>query len=46
VLAFHLSAQHVVSLSGIAVMYALASGLGVIGALASGWLDDRVGLRG
>ena len=46
VLAFHLQARHVVSLSLIAVMYALAMGLAAVGALASGWLYDRVGLRG
>jgi MFS family permease len=46
VLAFHLASRHVVGLSTIAVMYALAMGLGAIGALASGWLYDRVGLRG
>jgi MFS family permease len=46
VLAFHLQSRHVVSLPTIAVMYALAMGLAGLGALASGQLYDRLGLRG
>jgi MFS family permease len=46
VLAYHLEVQHVVGASTIAIMYALAMGLAAVGALASGWLYDRVGLRG
>jgi MFS family permease len=46
VLAFHLEARHVVTTPAIAVMYAVAMGLGAVGALASGQLYDRAGLRG
>lgn len=46
VLAFHLEKRGVVPTSTIPVMYALAMGLAAVGALASGWLYDRVGLRG
>lgn len=46
VLAFHLDERHVVATATIPVMYALAMGLAVVGALASGWVYDRVGLRG
>jgi MFS family permease len=46
VLAFHLQQQHVVPVATIAVMYALAMGLGAVGALASGHLYDRFSLRG
>jgi MFS family permease len=46
VLAFHLEERHVVATSVIPVIYAVAMGLAAIGALASGWLYDRVGLRG
>lgn len=46
VLAFHLQERHVVSTAVIAVMYALAMATAAIGALASGTLYDRIGLRG
>ncbi len=46
VLAFHLQTRGVVPTSVIPVMYALAMGLAAVGALASGWVYDRVGLRG
>lgn len=46
VLAFHLQERGIVPTSVIPVMYALAMGLAAVGALASGWLYDRVGLRG
>lgn len=46
VLAFHLQVRHVVPTSTIPVMYALAMGLAAVGALGSGWVYDRVGLRG
>lgn len=46
VLAFHLQQRHVVALSVIPVMYALAMGAAALGALASGIAYDRVGLAG
>jgi MFS family permease len=46
VIAFHLVERHVVATATVAVMYALAMGLAAAGALASGWLYDRIGLRG
>lgn len=46
VLAFHLQERHVVPTAVIPIMYALAMGLAALGALASGWAYDRVGLRG
>jgi MFS family permease len=46
VLAFHLQERHVVATSTIPVMYALAMGLAAVGALASGWAYDRIGVRG
>jgi MFS family permease len=46
VLAYHLDVRDVVGTAVIPVMYALAMGLAAAGALASGWLYDRVGLRG
>lgn len=46
VLAFHLQERQVVGTSTIALMYALAMGSAAVGALASGWMYDRVGLRG
>jgi MFS family permease len=46
VLAYHLQTQAVVATSTIAVMYALAMGFAGAAALASGWVYDRIGLRG
>jgi MFS family permease len=46
VLAYHLHVRHVVADSIIPIVYAVAMGLAALGALASGWLYDRVGLRG
>jgi MFS family permease len=46
VVAFHLQQRHVVSTATVPVMYALAMGLAAVGALASGWLYDHIGLRG
>jgi MFS family permease len=46
VLAYHLHVRHVVDDSLIPIVYALAMGLAALGALGSGWLYDRVGLRG
>jgi MFS family permease len=46
VLAFHLQQRQVVETPVIALMYALGMGTAAIGALGSGWLYDRVGLRG
>jgi MFS family permease len=46
VLAFHLEERGVVATSTIPIMYALAMGMAALGALASGWLYDRVGLKG
>jgi MFS family permease len=46
VLAYHLHARHVVSDAEIPVIYALAMGMAAIAALGSGWVYDRVGLRG
>jgi MFS family permease len=46
VLAYHLDTRNIVATSTIAVMYALAMGLAAVGALASGWVYDRIGLRG
>ena len=46
VLGYHLERRHVVPAAEIPVMYALAMGLAAVGALASGWVYDRVGLRG
>ena len=46
VLAYHLDVRHVVATAVIPIMYALAMGLAAVGALASGWMYDRVGLRG
>jgi MFS family permease len=45
-LAYHLQTRNVVATSTIAVMYALAMGFAGAGALASGWIYDRIGLRG
>ncbi|MGZ6695744.1 MAG: MFS transporter [Solirubrobacteraceae bacterium] len=46
VLAFHLQQRHVVALSTIPIMYAVAMGAAALGALASGSVYDRVGLAG
>jgi MFS family permease len=46
VLAYHLQVQHVVPEAVIPIVYAVAMGLAAIGALASGLLYDRIGLRG
>jgi MFS family permease len=46
VLAYHLHVRHVVAEAAIPIVYALAMGLAAAGALMSGWLYDRIGLRG
>jgi MFS family permease len=46
VLAYHLQVRHVVPEAEIPVIYALAMGTAALAALGSGWLYDRVGLRG
>jgi predicted MFS family arabinose efflux permease len=46
VLAYHLQVRHVVAPAIIPIVYAVAMGLAALGALASGALYDRVGLRG
>jgi MFS family permease len=46
VLAYHLHVRHVVAEALIPIVYAVAMGLAALGALASGWLYDRIGLRG
>lgn len=46
VLAFHLQVRHVVPTYQIPIIYAVAMGVDAVAALASGWLYDRVGLRG
>lgn len=46
VLAYHLQHRHVVSAAQIPLMYAAAMGLAAVGALASGQVYDRFGLRG
>ena len=46
VLAYHLHVRHVVPEAVIPIVYAVAMALAALGALASGWLYDRVGLRG
>ncbi len=46
VLAYHLQVRHVVSEAEIPIVYALAMGTAALAALGSGWLYDRVGLRG
>ena len=46
VLAYHLHVRHVVSDAQIPVIYALAMGMAALAALGSGWLYDRIGLRG
>ena len=46
VLGYHLQRHHIVSAALIPVMYAVAMGLAALGALASGWVYDRAGLKG
>ncbi len=46
VLAFHLATLHVVPDEQVPVMYALAMGVAALAAFASGWVYDRIGLRG
>jgi MFS family permease len=46
VLAYHLHVRHVVAPAVIPIVYAVAMGLAAAGALGSGWLYDRIGLRG
>jgi MFS family permease len=46
VLAYHLTRHHVVGVAVVPVMYAVAMGLAALGALASGWVYDRIGLKG
>jgi MFS family permease len=46
VLAYHLQVRHVVSMAVIPIVYAVAMALAAAGALLSGWLYDRIGLRG
>ncbi len=46
VLAYHADVAHVLPVWQIPVLYAAAMGVDAIGALLSGWLYDRVGLRG
>ncbi|MEV6097146.1 hypothetical protein [Nocardia sp. NPDC051981] len=45
-LSFHLQARHVLPDSVIPLTYAAAMGAAALAALASGHLDDRIGLRG
>jgi predicted MFS family arabinose efflux permease len=45
-LAYHLQTRRVVPEAQIPVVYALAMGAAALSALGSGWLYDRVGLRG
>ena len=46
VLAYHLQVRNVVSEATIPVIYAVAMGMAALAALGSGWVYDRVGLRG
>lgn len=46
VLAFHLQVRHVVPTYEIPIIYAAAMGVDAVAALGSGWIYDRVGLRG
>ena len=46
VLAYHLQVQHVVKEAVIPIVYAVAMGMAALGALGSGRLYDRIGLRG
>lgn len=46
VLGFHLQVRHVVPTYQIPIIYAVAMGIDALAALASGWVYDRIGLRG
>jgi len=46
ILAYHLQVQHVVPTYQIPIIYAAAMGVDALAALASGWVYDRIGLRG
>jgi MFS family permease len=46
VLAYHLQVRHVVPTYQIPIIYAAAMGIDALAALGSGWIYDRVGLRG
>ncbi len=46
ILAYHLQVQHVVPTYQIPIVYAAAMGVDALAALASGWVYDRIGLRG
>lgn len=46
VLAYHLQVRHVVATYQIPIIYAAAMGIDALAALASGWIYDRLGLRG
>jgi MFS family permease len=46
VLAYHLQVKHVIPSYQIPIVYAVAMGVDAIAALASGWVYDRIGLRG
>lgn len=46
VLGYHLQVQHVMPTYQIPIVYAVAMGVDALAALASGWVYDRVGLRG
>ncbi len=46
VLGFHLETRHVIPTWQIPVVYAVAMGVDALAALASGWIYDRVGMRG
>jgi MFS family permease len=46
VLAYHMQIHHILAEAEIPIVYALAMGSAALGALGSGWVYDRVGLRG
>jgi MFS family permease len=46
VLAFHLQVRHVLPSYQIPIVYAVAMGVDALAALGSGWVYDRIGLRG
>ncbi|GAB1331974.1 MFS transporter [Streptomyces sennicomposti] len=46
VISYHLQARHVLADALIPITYAAAMGAAALAALASGWLYDRIGLRG
>ncbi len=46
VLSYHMAVAHVMAAWEIPIVYAAAMGADALAALASGWLYDRVGLRG